>query len=168
VPNIKKQNIEYFGELHKALQDGQTVAAFVYKPLNHDISDFYPRTRPQTTETYKQKVQSLTGFSRYWFEVLSQQRFTCGRKEYMVMEQNWEKEPFVSSNNLIEHYRSYDKSAERYESIQSSKIYTELGKLCPSAKRKRVDNKHGLQFPLIDIARKEFQEFIGDEVDWLE
>jgi len=168
VPNIKKQDTEYFGELHKALQDGKAVAAFVYTLLNHDISDFDPRARPKTTETYKQKVQSLSGFSRYWFEVLSEQRFTCGRKDYTILDQEWEKEPFISSRSLIEHYRNYDKSAERYESIQSSKIYAELGKLCPAAKEKRHDNKRGVQLPLIEIAREEFQEFIGDEVDWPE
>ena len=74
---------------------------------------------------------------------------------------------FVTSQALIEKYKDYNHTAERYDSIQTKTIRDEIKILCPSADNtKRQDNKRGFLFPRIEVARKEFEAFIGCNVNW--
>ena len=74
---------------------------------------------------------------------------------------------FVASQALIEKYKEYNRTAEKYEYIQTKTIHDEIKLLCPAADNtKRQDNKRGILFPEIGVARKEFEVYIGHTVNW--
>ena len=167
VSDCHKQDTKYFSQLSKALNDGVTVSALAYYLINLDISKFNPRNKPQTAEGFEQKRRSLSGFARYWNEVLDKGSFDLGGDHYAAGSLSYEEELFVTSQSLIEKYKDYNHAAERYEAIQAKTIREEIKGLCPSADtKKRQDNKRGFLFPKIDIARKEFEAFIGCTVNW--
>ena len=163
VSDCHKQDTRYFGQLNEALNDCVTVPAFAYYLSNLDISSFNPRNKPQTAEGFEQKRRSLTGFARYWYEVLDKGSFDLGCSP----SSSYEEEIFVSSQSLIQRYTNYDQDAEKYAAIQARTIREEIKVLCPSADtKKRQDNKRGILFPEIDIARKEFEAYISCTVNW--
>jgi len=161
------QDTKYFGQLKKTLNDGVTVPALAYYLTNLDITKFNPRSKPQTAEGFEQKRRSLSGFARYWNEVLDKGSFDIGGDHYPVGPVSYEEEVLVLSQILTKKYKDYNQKAERYEAIQAKTIRTEIKVLCPSADTtKRKDNKRGILFPKIEVARKEFEAFIGCKVDW--
>jgi len=165
VANTYKQDVEYFGALANVLQDGAEVNAFVHQLLNLDISTFEPRDRPKTAEAINQKILSLSGLARYWYEVLVQGEFSIGC-EFIYRDTSWTEPKFIRSADIKQCYLRSNKQAERYESIQERAIYSELEKICPSAQKTREDNRHGLSLPHIDVARAEFEQWIGDKLTW--
>lgn len=167
VSECHKQDTTYFGQLSSALNDGVTVPALAYYLINLDISKFNPRNKPQTAEGFEQKRRSLSGFARYWFEVLDKGSFDLGGDHYAAGSLSYEEELFVTSQSLIEKYKDYNHAAERYEAIQAKTIREEIKGLCPSADTsKRKDNLRGFLFPKIEVARKEFETYIGSTVNW--
>jgi len=167
VSDCHKQDTKYFGQLSSALNDGVTVPALAYYLINLDITKFNPRSKPQTAEGFEQKRRSLTGFARYWYEVLDKGSFDLGGDHYVPESLSYEEELFVSSHTLTRKYKDYNHTAERYEAIQAKTIREEIKILCPSADNtKRQDNKRGFLFPKIEVARKEFETYIGCTVNW--
>jgi len=148
--------------VNNALDNDNVIAAMMYDLKNLDISNFNIRKRPITKEHLSQKLQSLGGFERFWFEVL-QSRFLDSFHE-------WGESLFVSTNNLIQLYKNYDKNADKYNPIQQQKISSALKTICPSALpvRKKINGKQerGYDLPDIKIARKEFEIMIGTMVEW--
>ena len=167
VSDCHKQDTKYFSQLSKALNDGVTVSALAYYLINLDISKFNPRNKPQTAEGFEQKRRSLSGFARYWYEVLDKGRFGVASESGAYGSLDYEDGMFVTSQVLIEKYKDYNHTAERYDSIQTKTIHDEIKILCPSADtKKRQDNKRGFWFPKIEVARKEFEVFVGCNVNW--
>ena len=169
VSDCQKQNTSYFGQLSNALNDGTTVPALADHLINLDNSKFNPRNKPQTTEGFEQKRRSLSGFARYWYEVLDKGRFGVESESGTYGSLDYGDGMFVTSQALIEKYKDYNHTAERYDSIQTKTIRDEIKVLCPSADTsKRQDNKRGFFFPKIEVARKEFETHIGCKVNWEE
>ena len=167
VSDCHKQDTKYFGQLSSALIDGVTVPALAYYLINLDITKFNPRSKPQTAEGFEQKRRSLSGFARYWNEVLDKGRFGVASESGAYGSLDYEDGMFVTSQVLIEKYKDYNHTAERYDSIQTKTIHDEIKILCPSADNtKRQDNKRGFLFPKIEVARKEFETHIGCTVNW--
>jgi hypothetical protein len=167
VSDCHKQDTTYFGLLSNALNDGVTVPALAYYLVNLDITKFNPRSKPQTAEGFEQKRRSLSGFARYWYEVLDKGSFDLGGDTYIAETSSYGEVAFVSSQSLTDKYLGYNHIAERYESIQAKTIRDEIKILCPSADdTKRQDNKRGFLFPKIEVARKEFEVFVGCTVNW--
>jgi hypothetical protein len=167
VSDCHKQDTGYFGLLSNALNDGVTVPALAHYLINLDITKFNPRSKPQTAEGFEQKRRSLSGFARYWNEVLDKGRFGVASESGAYGSLDYEDGVFVTSQALIEKYKDYNHIAERYESIQAKTIRDEIKILCPSADNtKRQDNKRGFLFPIIEVARKEFEVFVGCNVNW--
>ncbi len=162
VSPVHKQDQIYFDAVNNALDNDNVIAAMMYDLKNLDISNFNIRKRPITKEHLSQKLQSLGGFERFWFEVL-QLRFLDSFHE-------WGEYLFVSTNNLIQLYKNYDKNADKYNPIQQQKISSALKTICPSALpvRKKINGKQerGYDLPDIKIARKEFEIMIGTMVEW--
>jgi hypothetical protein len=166
VSNCQKQNHEYFSRLDSALNNGNSVSAFADYLYNLDITDFNPREKPKTNESFEQRRQSLSGFSRYWFEVLDQEDFKLGKQE-LIPSLAYDDEVFITTNDLLQYYRGYDPISERFESLQASSIKKKINEICPSANtEKREDNKRGIGFPGIGTARDEFDKWIGYKVPW--
>jgi hypothetical protein len=169
VSNKHKQDHDYFAELHKALHDGVQVEAFVEHLMRLDLSEFNPRLRPSTAETAQQKIRSLSGFARYWYEVLYVGDFAVKGGDYRLPELGWWEADWIRNKTLMRAYQEYDKASERYESVQLQTIYKTISKVCPSAEcGARDDNKRGVRYPALTEARNEFEKYIGCDIDWPE
>jgi hypothetical protein len=167
VSNKHKQDHEYFAELHRALHDGVQVEAFVEKLTNLDLSEFNPRLRPATAETAQQKIRSLVGFQRYWYEVLYHADFSPRGGDYSSPSLGWWDADFIKNRDLIKRYVENEKTADRHESVQLQSVYKTLTLICPSAEcGARDDNKRGVRYPTLLKGREEFVKFLGCNVDW--
>jgi hypothetical protein len=169
VSDREKQNTDYFSKLVAAFHDGETVEAFVHFLSRCDFDNFDIRKRPRTDEHDLQKVLSLKGFPRYWREVLEMGDFTICTGTYLV-EKKWDEGRFVSSSSILEGYNAFDKQSGKYEPVQMTTITKSIKQLCPSAditrRRGEEGNKRGVQLPPLEIARLEFEEYLGGKVDW--
>ena len=70
VSSARQGDSAYFTTLFSAITDAAVINAMVHDLLQMDLSSFNVRQRPKTKEHLKQKIQSLSGFERYWYEVL--------------------------------------------------------------------------------------------------
>jgi hypothetical protein len=172
VSTKRKQDLAYFDTFYKAISDPQVISALVHELNLMDISKFNVRQRPKTTEHLNQRLQSLSGFERFWFEVLvnggysfkddgaySSTRFT-----------SWTNSLFVPTMALLLAFQQYDRNAGKYGPVQTREIKATLGKMCPSAASDRQSNdskqERGYQLPTLNIARNEYEKFIGNKLNW--
>ena len=164
-----KVNHAYFKKFNEALTDGSQLAAMVDYLYEKDLTDFNVRTKPKTNELLIQKLKSLDGFSRYWYEVLCRGFIdvaTTGGGLYA-----WEDAQFISSENLSDHYREFQKgSRQQYQPIQLNDISIGMNEWCPIAKnlRKLHNNKRsrGYQLPPLIDAQAEFERVFGGKIEW--
>jgi hypothetical protein len=160
--SVHKQDQIYFDAVNDALDNDDAIAAMMYDLVNLDLTGFNVRKRPITEEHLSQRLQSLGGFERYWYEVLQSGFFSSFK--------DWAKPEFISSSSLIDKYKEYDKNAGRFNPIQQQQISSTLKIMCPSAipARKKILNtqERGYDLPNIDIARKEFELMLGTHLEW--
>lgn len=169
VSSIKKGDVSYFDGLLSAINNPVVIAAMIYDLESMDLTTFNVRRRPSTEEHLSQKIQSLTGFDRYWFEVL--QAGSMGGSENIYLGE-WSDPRFVSSYTLLGQYKNYDKNSERFASTQASHIALKISKLCKSSRPARGKDPHsgrqvrGFYLPSLTTARQEFEEVLGGPVTW--
>ena len=171
VSRSRQGDSKYFDEVLKYIDDPATIAAMVYDLMRMDLTDFNVRIRPRTDEHLSQKIQSLTGFDRYWFEVL-QSGSTDGSEDGFLGE--WCEPKFVSTSDILRQYKGHDRNSERYAPTQASQIVQKLLKICPSARQGKGKNKgahiqkqvRGFHLPSLSIARQEFENVLGGSVTW--
>jgi hypothetical protein len=164
-------NLEYFEKLHPLIANEGVVSAMVFDLLTIDLTSFNVRSRPLTAEHTTQKIQSLAGFDRYWYEKL--QSGDLSDCDY-ISSDPWTKPRFISTKTIIQGYKEYDKNAGRYHPVQSQQIASSLEKLCPSATPARTTSvscgnkvqSRGYQLPSIGVARTEFEKIIGSKLQW--
>ena len=161
----------YFSKLSTAIRDDVVIGAMMQHLVDLDLSNFNIRSRPVTKEQNKQKMLSLSGFDRYWYEVLSMGKFmqmhtyspSCFDKE-------WVDGGFVSSNSLLEGYKAFDKNAQRFQTVQIQEITEALKRLCPSTKKHRTilnsAQVRGFLLPELNTARTEFEGAFSVKIEW--
>ena len=161
-------DLKYFEGLHKEIASGTQLAAMVNDLLGLDLTTFNVRERPKTQEHLSQKLQSLDGFERYWYELLQSGILDTG--SYINCLTEWRASVFISTQSLIDKYKASNRNAERYNTVQTNTVNTLIQKLCPSAVKKRSGSSHsqarGFQLPTIQIARREFEIYIGMPLQW--
>ena len=166
VSSIHKQDPLYFNALNEVLEDDNVIAAMVYDLMQLDISEFNVRKRPITVEHVSQKLQSLSGFDRFYFEVLQEGGFPNDWQGFT----SWNKPMFISSMALVKSYKEYDKQATRYQPLQQQQLASSLKGLCPSSIKGRQSNagqqERGYQLPDLNTARSEFTQILGIQVEW--
>ena len=166
VSSIHKQDPLYFNALNEVLEDDNVIAAMVYDLMQLDISEFNVRKRPITVEHVSQKLQSLSGFDRFYFEVLQEGGFPNDWQGFT----SWNKPMFISSMALVKSYKEYDKQATRYQPLQQQQLASSLKSLCPSSTKGRQSNagqqERGYQLPDLNTARSEFTQILGIQVEW--
>ena len=167
VSSARQGDSHYFKHLFQAIENGADVGAMVHELMQLDLQSFNVRLRPKTKEHLSQKIQSLSGFDRFWYETLQHGVFPG---DYYHSSSGWELGRFIATKDLIKSYKSFDKNAERYHTIQSQTVADKLGKLCPSAKKSRStsngDQERGYDLPHIDLARNDFDKAMGGGMDW--
>jgi hypothetical protein len=166
VSDMHKQDNKYFESVCNAIDDDQVLGAMVHFLENLDLRGFDVRKRPQTAEHQNQKLKSLHGFERYWYEVLSTGDFCCSG----IGKEPWTTPAFKSSRSLTEDYKEFDKKASRFESVQQSEIVKTVKTVCPSGRSIRKTEggaqKRGFDLPNIETARKEFEKYLGCTIQW--
>lgn len=164
VSDAHKADSGYFDELHADIEDDACMGAFVRELTSMKLSGYNPRKRPRSSEHMKQKLQSLSGFDRYWYERL---RLGKGPQEYAPG--GW-CDGFHSTSDIQSGFKAHDPQAGRYRPVQDDHIADRLRNLCPSAKagRKTINGtkQRGYVLPKLDEARKEFEKHVGSPIDW--
>ena len=176
VSDVYQQNTDYFAQLVSAINDPAAVGAFVHYLQGVDISSFEVRKKPKTNEHLAQKIKSLQGFQRYWYEVLLSGKFDAGVSRYIEGDE-WSVPTFMPTSELIKEYTLFNKNAQRHQTVQSAEVVADVQKLCPSAipGRKLCKQGHlapkvqrrGLQLPDLATARAEFEKAIGGTIQWI-
>ena len=163
----------YFSQLSTAINDDAVIGAMLKHLIDLDLSTFNIRSRPLTKEHNKQKMLSLSGFDRYWYEVLCRGRFMVNHiYSSSSFDKSWQDDEFASSNSLLEGYKAFDKNAQRFQTVQIQEITEALKRLCPSATRHRASLNNtqvrGFILPPLTVARSEFERAFSAKVDWEE
>lgn len=168
VSESRKGDLEYWESVYRAIDDPAVVGAMVYDLLNLDLADFKVRNRPKTAEHVEQKLRSLTGFERYWFEVLQSGNFHPASGGAACVP--WDAPMFVSTETLLGGLKGHGNGVRQFVPQQERDLHQALKRLCPAAKkgRKQIRNRQerGYNLPGLPDARAEFDVFIGGEPGW--
>lgn len=172
VSSVHKQDPLYFDAVTEALEEKDVIAAMMYDLMNLDLTGFNVRKRPITEEHLSQRLQSLSGFERFWFEVLQAGGFSM-RWDGILQRRGftaWNQAIFISTESLIEAYKEYDKNATKYQPLQSQQLSSIIKTICPTANPTRQTNlgkqERGYQLPDLVTARAEFEKNLGTSVKW--
>lgn len=172
VSSAHKQDQLYFDAVNNALENDDVIAAMMFDLMNLDLTEFNIRKRPITEEHLSQRLQSLSGFERFWFEVLQAGGVTY-RWDGLLQRRSftsWNQPIFISTESLIEAYKEYDKNATKYQPLQSQQLASIIKTICPSATSTRQTNlgkqERGYQLPDLKTARTEFEKSLGTSVEW--
>ena len=162
-------DLAYWKKVHAALADPSVIAGLVHDLNGHDLGEFNVRERPKTREHLVQKLRSLSGFDRYWYQVLQTGIF--GEDAHPEPCSIWTAACFLSTEDLMKAWGQYEKGQRQYATRQESEVHVGLKRLCPSqvSQRKKSRNqnqKRGFQLPALPVARAEFERAMGGEVDW--
>ena len=162
----------YFSKLSSTFEDENIIGAMIYDLMEMDLTGFNVRNRHMTQEHDKQKMLSLVGFERYWYEVLMTGMF-MGSSYYSkpTFDEAWESGAFTSSVKLIDGYKLFDKNSQRYQTIQTQEVGEKLKRICPSLIKERRSiayegQKRGFLLPMLDVARTEFEKAYSISIDW--
>jgi len=169
----RQNDHRYFAQLSAALNDTAVIGAMLHDLMQTDLSSFNVRSRPLTQEHDKQKMLSLTGFDRYWYEVLSVGKFMqLHTYSPSLFEKDWVHGDFVSSDSLMQGFKAFDRNSERYGTVQAAQVANALKRLCPSLKNDRATvagkQLRGFKLPPLDGARSDFESAFSVKLDWEE
>ena len=120
VSDERKDDYDYFKQLYKAMNDPVQLGAFVDLLAATDITDFNIRAKPNTGELLEQKLLSIRGFARYWYEVLDTGYVDV--TSFNGALDQWEDSRFISTINLSENYKQHLSKSKQYQAAQSKEI----------------------------------------------
>lgn len=171
VSNVHQQDTNYFSTIASAISNPETIKALLYYLKRKDITKFNVRVKPKSTEQLSQKIKSLQGFDRFWYEVL-----TTGDLEGTGRSPNsWTTSIFIITIKVLENYKDYNKAAEKYQTLQESQVVETIKKICPTAKtgireltptHRGKEQRRGIRLPSIKDARQDFCNYVGHEISW--
>jgi len=155
VSETRKGDFPYWHDLNHEIE-GEGLAAMVHDLLAMDLSVFNVRTKPNTGELIEQKLLSLEPIARWWYESLH------GRDA-----DTWH--TFMKTSSIIEDV--VDLAGKRlFRRPSSSEALKAVIRMCPSARKHQQQEYYrrarGLLLPELEVARAEFEAYIGGEVPW--
>ncbi len=159
VSESRKGDHAYWTALDKEIQ-GDGVGAMVHDLLAMDLSGFNVRAKPNTQELVAQKLHSLTAIPRWWYDTLYRAELDA--------ESGWPS--FITTDNIIKGVLELaGKKLHRNPSAMD--VIQAMLKLCPSATKGQKQHslntrQRGLNIPSLDLARAEFELYIGGTVQW--
>ena len=160
----------YFSDLAAAIDDDTVIAAMVHNLMQRNLNQFDVRQRPLTQEHASQKIQSLQGFDRYWYEVLTNGRFGEESSGTYELDERWADGGFISTKSLCVRYQHYDKQSQRFGPTLTKTIAGSVEKLCPSAEKDRKTEpsgqSRGYVVPSLEVARREMAAYLKCTIDW--
>ena len=160
VSEHRKGDYAFWDALNAEIENGGA-AAFTHDLLAMDLTGFNVRAKPNTRELTEQKLQSLEKFPRWWFDCLSQGKIHTFNNEWPE---------FISSALLLRLFLEAEKTVRNYKQLIDRDVVAFMTKMCPSAKREQgmegSHRKRGYIMPAVEIARSDFEKYIGDSVEW--
>jgi hypothetical protein len=142
------------------------------------LATFNVRKKPNTAGHLNQRLKSLQGFDRFWYEVLITGYLNGKGKvsQFDLGDDAWSVSRFVSSELLTDRYRDFNRVAQKHQTVQSSEVTIRVRELCPSAQPARQicrlpgvatpRQKRGLELPDLVTARVDFEHVVGGKVPW--
>ena len=124
---------DYFSQVGAALSDDHVIAGMVHYLMHVDLTGFNVRIRPITQENWQQKLLSLQGFDRYWFEVLMTETFD----QSLFSSTSWRDGQFIGTHSIMQGFQAFDKRSQRFTPTVSKEIADAISRLCPSAQKDR-------------------------------
>lgn len=169
VSDTFKGNFVFWDEIHAAIADPAVISAMVYDLWGYNLGSFNVRARQKTKAHTDQKLRSLTGFDRYWCEVLQSEDFGPG--VFPEPSGEWSVPCFVSTAGLKSGWKDFERGQRQFGARQEGELHKAIKRLCPSAKPGRRKLKvggqpRGYDMPSLSAARAEFARAIGGEVEW--
>jgi len=166
VSEVRQGDRAYFTSLVQAIDNNSVIAAMVHDLANIDLTEFDVRVRPITDEHSNQKLLSLQGIDRYWYEALLSGKFPAKWESKL-----WKDRLFIPTSWLQDSYQEFDKRSQRFAPTLSKEIADAMARLCPSAKKCRKTNhsghpQRGYALPDLTAARKEFENVYKCTIDW--
>jgi hypothetical protein len=159
-----------------AIEDRATIGALVYYLRRRDLATFDVRKKPNTMAYLNQRLKSLDGFDRFWYEVLQTGHLNGTGQEVFNSDDEWFVARFVPSAVLVDRYKEFNRSAQKYQTVQTSEVTASVQRLCPSASTDRqiykapglasAGQRRGLKLPDLATARADFERVIGGKVPW--
>lgn len=169
VADARKGDHAYWQKVHQDIADASKIAAMVHDLRNFGLNGFNVRERPKTRALMDQKLRSLSGFERYWYDVLHSGAFGPGVHPVPLGE--WSGPCFVSTTGLMTGWKEFEKGQRLFGPRQERDAHKALERLCPSANGVRRKLMHssqvrGFSLPSLPAARAEFANAIGGDVEW--
>lgn len=160
VSDRHKGDADYWTDLYREI-DGDGAAALMHELLRRDISHFNVRQRPVTSALIDQRRQSLDDIGRWWDACL-QEGFTGDP------ETGWPE--FIPTDDVLAMVEGFA-GVRRHGKLSRQIVVKRLRELCPSITQdqRRLPmggRPRGLVPPSLEITRKEFEQYIGGEIDW--
>ena len=162
VSDRRKGDHAYWRELNDAIP--LEICAFMHEIQHRDLSHFVVFNKPNTNELTNQKINSLSPDETWWLECL-QDGHIAG-----VSNDKWP--DFIKTQNIerkIEDYRQ--RSGRRFGVSSAAQAKHLMNKWCKSSSQGRDRDKsrsRGYLLPSLETARREFEETLGDKIDWSE
>lgn len=160
----------YFTALRKEM-NGQGPAALLHFLQTYDLSEFNVRDVPKTSALAEQKVHGLRNFPLWWFRMLQEGQVDVGMQDEAGDDVWQAREIRIEREELRQAYvrwlrgRRFD--GEEWSAAQIGKVWRDM---LPSMEEQRVrfedTRKRVYVIPKLDVARKQFEAFIGSKFEW--
>lgn len=158
----------YFRAL-RAEMNGDGPAALLHFLRSYDLSRFNVRKAPQTEGLRNQKIASLRGLHRWWFEVLHSGEIgtyaTDDEGEWEAAALTFGREELRNAYVLYMRGRRYDG-----DTLDSREFGRALRDMLPSLVDRRPRTSAGrvrqYVLPPLTTAREEFGAWLGSPIDW--
>lgn len=147
--------------------DGGGVEAMAHELLTLDLSDFDVRAKPSTRAFTEQKVMSLQGFDRWWFNALD-------RGSLQAFLDEWPEH--VATSTLLAEFNNSERNPR--QQLDERGLGGALLRVCPKATRKQKTKSDGARgcgkeprsrgYILPDLAqcRRDFETLMRAALDW--
>lgn len=162
-----RKSDERYWKAFRAEMEGEGPAALLDYLQSYDLSGFNVRKAPQTEGLRKQKLASLRGIRKWWFEMLS-----SGEISICEDDKSWEIEWLtVTCEDLRGAYAGYMRG-RRYdgETVDDQTFGKYLKEMLPGIDRKRRGGRNDriwvYKLPSLPAAREAFATWLGEPLDW--
>ncbi len=170
VSGNKTGNKKYFDQLWHQYDNGGR-EALMYELMHLDYSDIDLRKIPKTEALLEQKIHSLNHLEKWWFEILN-------RGSINAYDNFWDEE--YGTKQVFDSYLHYAGDMRvKFQSI-STQVGTFLKRVFPDLKKHKgsymvrdcddelKEKMNGIYyvFPSLELSRKAFEDYIGQEIKW--
>ncbi len=158
---IRKGDRAYWNSLYSALKT--ELPAFVHLLATFDLTGFEVRTKPNTRRLLQQKVNSLDGTERWWFEALTRGWFDPSHDYWPEV---------VASHDLYESALNFLVGTRQYQKLTTDEVIATVKRLCPLAEKCDIGpadekkRRRGWRLPPLDTCRGLFEQRLGGTLDW--